>query len=882
MFYRKQINEIFKELNTTECGLTKLEAKSRLQQYGQNIIKEKKDAFLFKVIFHQFTDPLIYILLLAALITLLIGHYTDMGVILTIVGVNALFGFLQEYKAEKAMLSIKELAAPKATVIRESKEIKIDSKDIVIGDIVLLTAGNKVPADVRIFEVKDLEINESTFTGESLPSLKHSNPINLYNISIADQQNMAFMGTVVSHGAGKAIVVATGLNTELGKISSQVKETKKEKTPLQKRLDDFSKKIALLSISLAFLVFALGVILGDPIMEMVVFTLSVTVGIIPEGLLIVVTITMTIGIKRMADRNAIVRKLIAVETLGSCDYICTDKTGTLTENRMTVVKAYTNLKEFEFKCCGYKPDGGVLQNNLTLTIDEDLYKLLLCGVICNNSILFQENGEWKIDGDPTEGALLVSGAKFGIDIEEITFQYKEIDEIPFSSKKNYMATLNKKDNQGYIFAKGSPEQILEFSNNKNNEELLKVYTSMTDSGFRVLAFGMKIFSSFPQNFNFQNEATTNLEFLGFQAIMDPPREEVKEAILLTKQAGITTVMVTGDHKKTAIAIAKQIGIFEEGDLAVTGEEFETMEEKDLKQNIEKIKVFARVTPAQKYKIVETLKNLGHIVAVTGDGVNDAPALKKASIGIAMGKTGTDTAKEASDIILKDDNYETIFEAVKIGRIIFDNIQKVIFFLISTGLAFALIVITALLLKWPLPMLAIQVLWVNLVTNALQDVALAYEPGEENITRKPPINPNEKLINSMMLRRLIIVGIVMTVGSLYLFHYKLSNGADINYARSTALNTIVFFQFFNVLNSRSFEKSIFKINPFSNSFLFISIILSLSAQIAILHYKPLQFIFHTEALDSITWLQTVMMGLTVIIAIELDKFLVLKLSIKKEL
>lgn len=868
MYYKKQVSEIFKELNTNEYGLSQEEAKTRLEEYGPNSIKEKGGAPIWKLILGQFTDPLIYILLIAALITLFIGEYIETGVIFVIVIINTIVGFFQEFKAEKAMQAIKELAAPRATVIRDSNEKKISSEDIVPGDIVLLTTGNKVPADIRLFEIIELEINESTFTGESVPSQKKTDIIEEENLPVADQDNMAFMGTIITHGKGKGVVVKTGEKTELGNISEQVKSTEKERTPLQKRLEDFSKNIGLISVGLSILVFIIGIIFGNPFIEMIVFALSMAVAVIPEGLPIVVTITMAIGIKRMADRNAIVRKLIAVETLGSCNYICSDKTGTITENRMTVIKAFTKDKTFEFKGSGYKPEGEILSDGEKIEDNENLHKLLLCGLLCNGADLYQENNEWKVEGDPTEGSLIVSARKFGIDQEESEYQYKQINELPFSSERQYMATMHEKNNSCYIFVKGSPEKMLVFSGNKDNKELLDQYSKMTESGLRVLGFGMKKLEFCPEDFEL--EATKDLEFLGFQGLMDPPRKSVIEAIKGTKESGIKTVMITGDHKKTATAIARQIGIFEEDDMAITGSELDERDESFLRDNVEHIKVYARVSPNHKLKIVEALQNKGNIVAVTGDGVNDAPALKKGSIGVAMGQAGTDVAKEASEIVLKDDNYATIFEAVKVGRIIFDNIQKVIFFLLGSGAGFALIIIASLLLGLPLPLLATQILWVNLVTNGLQDLALAYEPGEEGIAKRPPRSSQESIISSFIVKRLVIVGIVMTIGSLGLFWYYLNQGASIIYARSVALNTVVFYQFFHVLNSRSFDRSVFKMRPLSNKFLFISLIFAIIAQVAILSWPPLQFIFSTTNLTLTTWFQTVLVGATIIVAIEIDK------------
>lgn len=872
MYYKKNIDEVFKELNTDIRGLSNEEARDRLQKYGPNSIKEKKGKSIWEIFFHQFKSPLIYILLIAAGFTFIIGHYIDMGVIMAAVLVNAVVGVFQEYKAEKAMRAIMQLAAPKAIVIRECEEKRIDSAEVVPGDVLVLLAGNRIPADMRLFNTNELSIDEAALTGESLASDKNAEVIEEENVPIADQENMVFMGTVVANGTGKGIVVKTGSYTELGKISRQLEYTEKEETPLQKRLGDFSRKVGIISVGLSIFVFLFGVFLqGMDITDMIVFAISMTVAVIPEGLPVVVTITMAIGLNRMAKRNAIVRKLIAVETLGSCNYICTDKTGTITENKMTVTRTYTNGKEYEFRGSGYNPEGKVLLNGQSINDDKDLHLLLLTGLLCNDSELFKEDNSWKINGDPTEGALVVAAQKFGMNHDEVKNQYKRIDELPFSSKRQYMTTLNRRKDECLLFVKGSPEKILEFSGNSDNKDLIEQYSKMAESGLRVLGFGRKYLNiDCAENIDLEAESSHGLEFVGFQGIIDPPRQSAIEALKETHKAGIRTVMLTGDHKITATTIAKQINIFKEGDMSVTGGEIDSQSDEFLKDNIEKIKVYARVSPSHKLKIVDFLQEKGNVVAVTGDGVNDAPALKKANIGISMGQTGTDVAKEASDMILKDDNYATIFEAVKVGRVIFDNIQKVVFFLLSTAVGQTFVIIASLFLGLPLPFLATQVLWINLVTNGLQDIALAYEPGERDVTERPPRNPSENIIDDFIFKRLMLVGIVMLIGTLFLFWYKLNQGYSLVYARTTAFNTIVFFQFFSTLNSRSFTKSILHMSPFSNPFLFISLFLSLIAQISVLTFEPLQYIFSTTRLDAITWIQTILVSFSIIIVIEIDK------------
>ncbi|OGI05254.1 MAG: hypothetical protein A2104_09585 [Candidatus Melainabacteria bacterium GWF2_32_7] len=871
MYYNENIDEVFREFNTSYRGISNEEAQNRLKKYGLNSLKEKEENPVWKLILHQFTSPLIYILLIAAVFTVCINHYIDTAIILFIVIVNAIIGFFQEHKAEKAMQALKKLVTQKAFVVRNCKEDRIDAIKIVPGDIVTLSAGYRVSADIRLFEIKELEIDESMFTGESLPVHKQFEVINKDNVPVADQKNMAFMGTVITNGRGKGVVVRTGERTELGRISREVKATTKELSPLQKKFVDFSKKIGLVSVILAIFVVFLGLVKNISLVEIILFAISMTVAVVPEGLPIVVTVTMAVGLKRMAEKNAILRKLIAVETLGSCNYICSDKTGTITENKMTVVKVYTNGKEFEFTGVGYDPVGDILHDKQRIEQDDDLNKLLLTGLLCNSSDLYEENGEWQIKGDPTEAALIVSAMKYGIDIEEKEYKYKLVDEIPFSSKRQYMAVMYKFDNDCAVFIKGAPEKILDFSKDENKEKLSNQYIQMAEAGLRVLGFGVKhLYNVCPEDVDLEKESTSDLEFVGFQGIIDPPRQSAIDAIKSTQKAGIKVVMLTGDHKVTAKSIAGQIGIYKSGDLIMTGQELDESGENFLNRCVDKISVYARVSPHHKLKIVEALQNKGNVVAVTGDGINDAPALKKANIGVSMGKIGTDVAKEASDMVLKDDNFESIFEAVKVGRIIFDNIRKVTFFLISSGVGIALSIILSLIFNLPLPFLATQVLWVNLVTNGLQDIALAYEPGESGIEKRKPKNPRENIINSPILKRITIIGIIIAIGTLLLFWYKLEQGTDLTYARTTALNTIVFFQFFLAWNARSFRKSIFKMNPFSNPFLFVSLATALFAQISVLTFKPLQFIFHTTQLDFTTWIQTILIASVVILVVEIDK------------
>ena len=825
----------------------------------------------------QLKDTLIYILLIAAVITVFIGRYIDTGVIMAVVVINTLVGFFQEFKAEKAMEALKKLAAPESTVIRDGEERQIDSKKLVPGDIVVLTPGNKVPADVRLIQSHQLQINESMLTGESTPIEKSIDPLEEENLALADQKNMAFMGTIIAKGRGRGIVVKTAKETQLGHISKQVSETKKVETPLQKRMKGFSKMIGVLTIGLALLVFIVGWVKGTDVVEMLLFAISLAVSVIPAGLPIAATVAMAIGLNRMAERNALIRKLVAVETLGSCNYICSDKTGTITQNRMSVQKIYANDKFFTLSGEGYSPQGEIRHDNNPVNEDGDLYKLLLAVYLCNDASIYKDKDEWKINGDPTEGALIVAAKKFNIE-DKIDKEYQKKDDIPFSSKRKYMATLFQAGEDAVIFVKGAPEKIFSFCGLQEDEGLKEKNSTLTSDGLRVIAAAMRVYEKTSvDDIELEDQATKELQFLGLVGMMDPPKPNVIEALQSTKEAGIETVMITGDHKQTATAIATQIKILEEGDMSVTGKEIDDKGKSFLEENVEKIRVYARVSPDHKIKIVESLLAKGNVVAVTGDGVNDAPALKKASIGISMGITGTDVAKEASEMILRDDNFASIFEAVKVGRVIFDNIRKVAFFLLSSSAGVALTIILTMIFGLPLPFFATQVLWINLVTNGLQDVALAFEPAEKNIAKKPPRDPEENIMNAFILKRLALVGVVIAAGAFPFYLYQLNAGVSQEYARTAAMNLVVFFQFFHTLNARSFEQSVFTMSPFTNKFLFISLSCSVIAQILVVNLPPLHFIFSTTFLSPVTWAETIFIALSIIVVMEIDKLIRRKAS-----
>lgn len=837
----------------------------------------------------QFSDPLIYILLVAAAFTAIIQHYIDMWVILSVVLINAVIGFTQELKAEQAISSLAAMAAPKATVIREGKQFEIDSYKLVPGDIVTLTSGDRIPADLRLIEVNRLEVNESALTGESLGVRKNTEQIFDDRAPLGDRINMTFMGTLVLSGRGKGIVVGTGQSTELGKISTEVQRVKPAPTPLQVQLAKFGRILGVSIVSISAIAVVLGLGLGRPLAEMVLTGIALAVGAIPEGLPVVVTITLAIGVKRMAGRNAIIRRLPAVETLGSTNVIASDKTGTLTKNEMTVQKIFVGGSTFNVTGVGFEPKGDLIDEEGEEVIIKNHPALELCirtGLLANESRLgFDEERGYYPEGDPTEVALTVAAIKAGLDPDEQSDLYPKLDEIPFESEHMYMATMHRQaeENRNLVLVKGAPEQVLNMCSrviiNPKGEEgpfeerevVLEQYRNMARDGLRVLALAYKKVSNDTERLN--PDKMNELTLIGLQGMIDPPREEVFQAIAQAKSAGVRVIMITGDHQVTAVAIARQLGIVSgENVRALTGRDLENMSDDELLHKLSYVNIFARVAPLHKLRIVQQLIKKGDVVAVTGDGVNDTPALKAAHIGVAMGKGGTDAAKENADMIVADDNFASIFSAVKEGRVVFDNIRKVTLFLLSTGLAQILLIFSSLLLLMLLPLLPAMILWLNLVTNGLQDVALAFEPGEKGVIGRPPRHRQEPVISRLMAERLIIIGIVIAAGTLYVFTWALNQGYGIDQARTIALTTIVLFQLFNVFNVRSETASIFQIPLLSNKLLFFSVVASIIAQLGIVYLPAMQFVFRTAPMTLQDWLLSTLVAISVLAVVEIEKVL----------
>ncbi|KPK95137.1 MAG: ATPase [Deltaproteobacteria bacterium SM23_61] len=875
--YQLDDREILQIFDTSESGLTEEEAGQRLRRYGPNRLAEEEKISRVKVFLHQFASPLIYILLLAAVVTLLLREYVDAGVILSVLILNAVIGYLQEFKAEESVRALTKMIIPQARVWREGREKEIPSEELVPGDVVILASGSKVPADIRLLSEIDLKIDESMLTGESVPVDKDPAPLKVENLSPGDQLNMAFMGTIVVSGRGRGIVVATGGQTSLGGIAREVREAQVATTPLQEKFHRFSNRIGLVVLGAAVILVVIGVLIGEPLKDMFMTAVAAAVATIPEGLPVVLTIALAAGIRRMARKNAIIRQLPAVETLGSTTVICTDKTGTLTQNEMTVKVVFDGEHVFNLTGTGYSPEGEILHEWVPASEKErkQLFMALRIGLLCNESTLYRDNGEYRVNGDPTEGALIAAAMKGGLRPEGEREEYRQIGLLPFESDYGYMATLHLQGGKKWIFVKGGLEKMLDLctsclaTEEIRIQEILETSNRFAREGMRVLAMAYKEAPADLELLRHQ-EVEGNLILAGIQGMIDPPRPEVKEAIQGSRQAGIRVVMITGDHPATAVAVGKTLGIFHDESEVLTGKDVEGMSDEDLFARVSSVSVYARVAPHHKLRIVQQLIKQGEVVAVTGDGVNDAPALKAAHIGVAMGRKGTDVAKEASDMVVTDDNFAAIFNAVEEGRVVFDNIRKVIFFLIPTGVAAIGSIIGSILLGVPIPYTPSQLLWINLVTNGLQVLALTFEPGEKNVISRPPRDPREGIMSRVLIERTVIVGLLISAGVVYNFVSELRAGDTLEKARTMAVTTMVFFQFFQSWNSRSEAESIFRLSPFSNPFLLYGLLASILAHLASIYFLPFQWVLRTEPLSLAEWSKIAVMSLTVILVVEIDK------------
>src|SRR3989338_3033836 len=881
--HHKSIEDALKELKTDKNGLTEKEAEERLKKYGLNEIQQLKKINPIRIFLEQFHNIVIYILIFALVVSIFLNETIDAIVIGVIVIVNAIIGFIQEYHAEKAIEALKKLASLKATVIREEKEKEIDAKLLVPGDIVKLETGDKIPADCRLIDVTELQTQEATLTGESTPINKELSVL-AEKTPLADRLNMAFSGTIITNGKAHEIVTATGMQTEIGKIATLIEEIKPELTPLQKKLNALGKKLGIVVIIISIIVF-LAQLFKNPVVlgyltsfqfleflkgsrEIFLTAIALAVAAIPEGLPVVVTVGLAIGIKKMVKRNALNRRLPSVETLGSTTIICTDKTGTLTKNEMTITKIYANGKIIDVTGSGYETKGKFLSDNKKVNPDE-LRLLLQIGALNNDASFDKDN----VIGDPTEAALLVSAAKSGVDYEQLRKKYARKDEIPFTSERKIMTTMH--DINGYVaYVKGAPEVVLKLCNSiyvngavrelaeNERKKILQTNADFAGDALRVLGFAFKAVTD-------KSKAEKNLTFVGLQAMIDPPREEVKAAIEKCKKAGIKIVVITGDHEATAKAIAKEIGI--EG-ISISGSHLEKMSQEELDKEVEDIVLYARVNPEHKIKIVNALKKKGHVVAMTGDGVNDDPALKKADIGIAMGITGTDVAKESSDMILLDDNFASIVNAVEEGRGIFDNIRKFVNYLLSSNLGEIALILFASLFGLPLPLTAIQILWINLITDGLPATALSFDPHSKGIMQRPPRPRRENILSRGSLAHIVTSGILIGTISLILFWLYLGSG--VVKAQTMAFTSLVVFEIVRLQTIRAE----YKLSLFSNKLLAGAVFFSLILHLGTL-YTPLTTWFKTAPLSLVDWGMLIVASIVLLIVYKIVMKIIQKISKK---
>jgi Ca2+-transporting ATPase len=891
-FWRMKAADAMKELGTSEKGLTAREAAFRLGRHGPNQLKQKKGPGALSMMASQFASPLIVILIIAAVVSFFLDSMLDAAVIIIIVVLNAILGFVQEYRAEKAMEALKRLVSSKCVVFRDGKQTEVDSYCIVPGDVVMLEQGQKVPADLLLLETAELEINEAPLTGESAAVRKSTGPCD--GKVLAERKNMAFMGTVVTYGRAKALVASTGMSTEMGKIAEMMQEEKESETPLQRRLGVFGRKIGLLVLGIVAVVFVLGLFRGEPAVGMFMTSVALAVAAVPEGLPAVVTITLAFGLKKMAKRNAIVRKLPAVETLGSTSVICSDKTGTLTRNEMSVQRVWADGTFFDVSGSGYGTNGefSLKGKRVDAAKSSELSMLLRVGSLCNNSSL----SDGKPVGDPTEVALLASSMKaFGSDVRE---KHARKAEIPFTSERKMMTTIN--ENGGgknlLVCVKGAPEVVLSRCakiakgggvltlSEKEKKQILQANNGMTKSALRVLGFAYREMkpSERLEAGKDDERIESGLVFVGLQGMMDLPREGIKEDITLCRKAGIRTIMITGDNSLTAAAVAEQIGIDVSAGV-VEGSAIESLKHDELRKIVEKTNVFARVNPSHKLGILKALQANGEIVAMTGDGVNDAPAIRGADIGIAMGITGTDVAKEASQMVLKDDNFSTIVEAVKCGRMIYANICKFIDYLLSSNMGEVMLIAAAIFIGFYepgaaaaiIPLTAVQLLWMNLITDGLPALALGSDPMEPDVMERPPRPAKESLLGRRTLEAFIIMGGIMALGTLWVFASELQFGAV--KAQTMAFTTIVMFEMFNAFNFRSLDRSLFSVGVFKNRWLWAAVASSVALQLAVIYVPFLQPAFGTVPLSALDWLKVLGVSCLILVAVELKKLMKRKIK-----
>jgi len=905
------IEESLQALNTNEVGLSQEEAQKRLIEFGPNELKKEKGASPIKLFFEQFADILIIILLIATGLSLAVGEVYDALMIFAIVLACAILGFVEEYRSEKALEALKKMTAPTAMVLRDGKEVKVQATEIVPGDIILLYTGDKIPADARLIQAINLKTDEAPLTGESTPVNKDVNPLP-EETPLTDKRNTVFTGTVVVYGRGKAVITSTGMNTEFGKIAKMVQMTEEEETPLEKRMAAVGKWIGILSIAICLTVAAIGMIEGRAILDMILWGISLAVAAVPEALPAIVTGALAVGMYRMAKVNTIVRRLPAVETLGCTSVICADKTGTMTKGEMTVQRIYANDQAIKVSGVGYEPEGEFLFEDKKINPHgEELRTLLKVSALCNDAKLEKETEteRWVIKGDPTEGALVVAAAKAGLWKEELEKQEPRINEIPFSSERKRMTTIHIVSGKKKIaHMKGAPELVLErcakiFVNGKvrkitedDRTKILEINEAMAIQALRNLGFAFK---ELPESLGtFDEKIEKDFTFVGIMGMIDPPREEVKDAIYICKKAGIDAVMVTGDHKLTAMAVAKELNLLgenEEEGKVLTGAELDKMSDEQLAEMVENVIIYARVSPEHKMRIVKAWRAKGHVVAMTGDGVNDAPALKRSDIGVSMGITGTEVTKEASDMVLTDDNFASIVKAVKEGREIYDNIKKYLTYLLRCNIMEILVMfITMVSVPYlaaafspgasastigpaTVSLTAIQLLWVNLTTDGLPAIALGVDPGDPDLMERKPRDPKESVFTRDVKVYLITVPAIMTVLLLFgYFYYKPWEGPyQLTEARTQLLTAMILMELANAVSARSLKYPVFKVGVFKNKFLWYAILSSLGLQLIVLYTPSVQTLFDVSSPEPLDWAFAILFTTITFGSLEIGKYIASK-------
>ena len=889
-WYNKSSYEVFKELNSSKEGLSKEDFSSKLEKYGKNELKKEEKKPFIKKLADQFMDPMIIILIAASIVSAFVGEVVDAGIIIAIVIVNAILSLYQEGKAEEAIAALQKMSSPKAKVVRDGQQMEVDSTELVPGDYIILETGDIVPADLRLVDSKNLKIDESSLTGESVPVDKDGEKIYDGKMEIGDRENIAYGSTIVSYGRGSGIVIETGANSEIGRIATSISMVDREETPLQKKLAGLSKTLGILVIVVCIVVLGVGLIYKHDFLEMFMTAISLAVAAVPEGLPAIVTIVLSLGMGKMAEKNAIVKKLLAVETLGTTTVICSDKTGTLTQNEMTVTKAFVTGKVLEVTGTGYAPEGDIILDDEKVAFNEmpDLGLLASIAGLTNDAKLICENEElYSIIGDPTEGALLTFAEKQGLHIEDLNKDYERISEIPFDSTRKMMTTFHRDIFDGEVssFTKGAPDIIVakckyyvENCEVKEMTEDIRADIMAANYGFatnalRVLAYAYRNYDALPENITSEN-IEEDMIFVGLTGMIDPARPEVVGAIKECKSAGIIPIMITGDYLETGYAIAEELGIADDKSQAIMGRELNQMTDEEIREIVKEKRVFTRVSPENKVQIVKALKENGEIVAMTGDGVNDAPAIKRADIGIAMGITGTDVAKNTADVILTDDNFATIVNAVEEGRIIYSNIKKFVGYLLSCNIGEVLIVLISILLNLPVPFLPIQLLWLNLVTDSFPALALGVEPGDTDIMDRDPRNPQEPLLDKQLKITVIVQSLAITVSTLVAYFIGLkwhgTEGLGLEYARTMAFATLIMSELLRAYSARSITDTIFKIGPFSNKKLVYATIFSFILMVVVMYVPGIRDVFGLDNIGIMEWIVILIASFIPLIIGEIQK------------